>query len=53
MWIKNLYSQPQFTVWPGLFPACGVKFFWNKPNYSCENFPCLPEKSLAFRRFRL
>ena len=23
---KNLYSQPRFTVWPGLFPPCRVKF---------------------------
>ena len=44
---KNLYSQPQFTVWPGLFPPCRVKFSGNKHNDSCENLPCLSGKSLA------
>ena len=43
---KNLYSQPQFTVWPGLFPPCRVKFSRNKHNDSCENLPCLTGKSL-------
>jgi hypothetical protein len=44
---QHLYSQPQFTVWPGVFPACVVKFSWNKPNDSCENLPSLWEKSLG------
>ncbi len=44
---KNLYSQPRFTVRPGLFPPCRVKFSGNKRNDSCENLPCLTGKSLA------